>query len=179
MTDAQELKKLYKNHARMPYVSPDRDLAAWLLDGKPVPKQNMELLEDGLLAGDIILLWRIAFGTFTTDSVFPKYFEYTYGIDGPAHLAGLVDRGYAFLEKAFDSLDHVNATTKKAILKARAVSGLSKMKAADLDQALAQHFTEEELSQTFAVRGYDLTEKGRQALAANQAVVDRHPQKKF
>ena len=43
----------------------------------------MELLTDDLLAGDIILLWRIQFGTFTTETWFPKYFEYTYGIDAP------------------------------------------------------------------------------------------------
>lgn len=41
-------------------------MEAWLLNPKPVPKRNMELLEDNLLAGDIILLWRIYFGTFTT-----------------------------------------------------------------------------------------------------------------
>ena len=41
----------------------------------------MELLTDDLLAGDIILLWRIQFGTFITETWFPKYFEYTYGID--------------------------------------------------------------------------------------------------
>ncbi len=52
----------------MPYISPNRDIEAWLLDPKPVPKRNMELIEDNLLAGDIILLWRINFGTFTTES---------------------------------------------------------------------------------------------------------------
>ena len=53
---------------------------------------------------------------------------------------------------------------KKAILKKKEVAGLSKMKAADLNQALADHFTEEELAQEFTVRGYQLTEKGKQAL---------------
>ena len=48
---------------------------------------------------------------------------------------------------------------KKAILKKKEVAGLSKMKAADLNQALADHFTEEELAQEFTVRGYQLTEK--------------------
>ena len=43
----------------------------------------MELLTDDLLAGDIMLLWRIQFGTFTTETWFTKYFEYTYGIDVP------------------------------------------------------------------------------------------------
>ena len=73
----------------------------------------MELLADDLLAGDIILLWRIQFGTFTTETRFPKYFEYTYGIDTPKHLKTLVEKGYTLVETAFDSLNHLNATMKK------------------------------------------------------------------
>lgn len=171
------LEKFYADHEVKPYISPERDLEAWLLDPKPVSKRNMELLRDGLLAGDIILLWRIHFGTFTTETWFPKYFEYTYGIHALEHLKVLVDKGYAVIESAFDSLDHINATMKKAILKKKGVAGLSKMKAADLNQALANHFTEEELAQEFTVRGYQLTEKGKQALKEHQAIIDRHPKK--
>ena len=54
---------------------------------------------------------------------------------------------------------------------------MSKMKAADLNQALADHFTEEELAQEFTVRSYQLTEKGKQALKDHQAIIDRHPKK--
>ncbi|WP_195216446.1 hypothetical protein [Streptococcus oralis] len=53
---------IYKDYTVKPYISPNRDMEA----PKPVPKLNMELLEDNLLAGDIMLLWRIQFGTFTT-----------------------------------------------------------------------------------------------------------------
>ena len=60
------LEKIYKDHQLKSFISPERDLDAWLLNPKPVPKRNMELLTDDLLAGDIILLWRIQFGTFTT-----------------------------------------------------------------------------------------------------------------
>lgn len=171
------LEKFYADREVKPYISPERDLEAWLLDPKPVSKRNMELLQDGLLAGDIILLWRIHFGTFTTETWFSKYFEYTYGIHAPEHLRALVDKGYAVIESAFDSLDHINATMKKAILKKKGVAGLSKMKAADLNQALANYFTEEELAQEFTVRGYQLTEKGKQALKEHQAIIDRHPKK--
>ena len=66
---------------------------------------------------------------------------------------------------------------KKAMLKKKGVAGLSKMKAIDLNQALADHFTEEELAQEFTVRGYQLTEKGKQALKDHQAIIDRHPKK--
>ena len=66
---------------------------------------------------------------------------------------------------------------KKAILKKKGVAGLSKMKVADLNQALANHFTEEELAQQFSIRGYQLTEKGKQAVEEHQAIIDRHPKK--
>ena len=176
-TISDVMEKYYADHEVKPYISPERDLEAWLLDPKSVSKRNMELLQDGLLAGDIILLWRINFGTFTTESWFPKYFEYTYGIHAPEHLRALVDKGYTFIESAFDSLDHMNATMKKAILKKKGVAGLSNMKAADLNQALADLFTEEELAEQFAIRGYQLSEKGKQALKDYQAIIDRHPKK--
>ena len=171
------IENIYKDHQVKPYISPDRDIETWLLNPKPVPKRNMELLEDNLLAGDIILLWRINFGTFTTETWFPKYFEYTYGIDAPKHLEKLIEKGYATIETAFDSLDHLNSTMKKNILKKKGVTGLSKMKAADLNQALHEHFSEEELASLFSIRGYKLTPKGEQALKDHQAIIDRHPKK--
>jgi len=65
---------MYEDYTIKPYISPDRDPNEVV---KPVPKRNMEPLADGLLAGDIILLWRINFGTFTNETWYPKYFEYT------------------------------------------------------------------------------------------------------
>lgn len=166
---------MYEDYPVKPYISPERDLATEF--EKPVPRRNMEPLADNLLAGDIILLWRIAFGTFTNETWFPKYFEYTYGIDAPRHLQTLMARGFAYEEKAMDSLDHLPAGRKKAILKEKGVAGLSKMKAADVDQVIHEHLTEEELASYFTVRGIALTEKGQTALSANPAVIDRHPKK--
>ncbi|HFI0767421.1 TPA: hypothetical protein ACGOX8_001084 [Streptococcus suis] len=179
MSLQNRVEEMYKDHEVKPYISPERDLAAWLLEAKPVPKRNMIRLEEGLLAGDIILLWRVNFGTFTTTTPYSKYFEYIYGINGPAHMEKLLADGYVYLESAFDSLDHITSTAKKNILKAEGVTGLSKMKAADLDTALKDHLTEEKLAPYFAVRGYALTEKGRAALENHQEVIDKHPKKKM
>ena len=66
---------------------------------------------------------------------------------------------------------------KRISLKKKGVAGLSKMKAGDLDQALHEHFSEEELSNCFSIRGYKLTPKGEQALKDHQAIIDRHPKK--
>ena len=62
------LEKFYKDYQVKIFITPERDLDAWLLNPKPVPKRNMDLWADDLLAGDIILLWRIQFGTFTTET---------------------------------------------------------------------------------------------------------------
>ena len=66
---------------------------------------------------------------------------------------------------------------KKNILKKKGVTGLSKMKATELNQALHDHFLEEELANCFSIRGYKLTPKGEQTLTDHQAIMDRHPKK--
>ena len=66
---------------------------------------------------------------------------------------------------------------KKNILKSKGITGLSEMKACDLDQALHDHFSEEELAGHFSIHDYRLTQKGEQALKDHQAIIDRHPKK--
>lgn len=66
---------------------------------------------------------------------------------------------------------------KKNILKSKGITELSKMKATNLDPALHDHFSEEELASHFSIRGYRLTPKGEQALKDHQAIIDRHPKK--
>ena len=36
------LEKLYKDYQVKPFISPERDLDAWLLNSKPVPKRNIK-----------------------------------------------------------------------------------------------------------------------------------------
>ena len=51
------------------------------------------------------------------------------------------------------------------------------MKATELNQALHDHFSEEELANRFSIRGYKLTPKGERILEQYQVIVDRHPKK--
>lgn len=51
------------------------------------------------------------------------------------------------------------------------------MKAADLDQALHDNFSEEELASHFSIRGYKLTPKWEQILKQCKDIIDRHPKK--
>ena len=66
---------------------------------------------------------------------------------------------------------------KKNILKSKGIAGLSKMKAADLEQALHDNFSEEELASHFSIRGYKLSPKGEQILEQYQEIIDRCPKK--
>ena len=66
---------------------------------------------------------------------------------------------------------------KKNILKSKGITGLSKIKAADLDQALHDHFSEEELASHFLIRGYKMIPKGEQILEQYQEIIDHHPKK--
>lgn len=182
---------VYRNHPSLPYISPERNLAAWLEEvelssSKVVPKwalepvANIELYGGYLFevtAGDIILLWRISFSTFTTQSWFPKYFEYTYGIDAAFDLRMLVEAGLVEIESAADSLDLVTAPALRKALKDASVNGLSSAKKADLMRLAREHLSPAQLEDVVPVRSYKLTTAGHALLDARPEIVVKHPKK--
>lgn len=181
-TYPKEIINLYHDYPEIPYISPQRPLKEWLYKVKLgtaslVSKRNMSRTEEGLLPGDIILLWRISLGTYTTESWTPKYFEYDYGIDCSASLAMLLDQGYAEELPAIQSLDHIAAPILKSLLKEKSIKGLSKMNKADLKNAIVENYGQEELNQAVPLRSYQLTDKGQAALDNNPDIIDRHPKK--
>jgi len=185
------VEHLYRNHRSLPYISPEHDLAAWLekvelSSSKLVPKwalepvANIELYGGYLFevtAGDIILLWRISFNTFTTQSWFPKYFEHTYGIDAAFDLQMLVEAGLVEIESAADSLDLVTAPALRKALKDAGVNGLSGVKKAELMGLAREHLSPTQLEDVTPVRSYKLTTAGRALLDAHPEVVSKHPKK--
>ncbi|MEQ9764358.1 hypothetical protein ABPS01_06750 [Streptococcus sp. ZJ151] len=170
------LNEVYGEHAEMPFISPKYE--AELLR-KPIAKRQMERTEEGFLPGHIILLWRIQFGTYTTKSPHHKYFYTTYGIDAQKELEDLISKSYVRINSAFESIKLVSAPIVKDFLKTKEVKGLSKMKRSDLDAALKQEFTEEELGGLFEERSYSLTQSGEDLLAKYPDIVAKHPQKKY
>lgn len=176
MTAMKELTQIYAQHAEMPYIAPQYEEE---LRKKPIPKRNMIRTAEGLLPGHIIMLWRINFGTYTTQSPYHKYFYTTYGIDASKELHWLIDQGYVKIDSAFESLRHLPASKPKEFLKQKQVKGLSKMKRADLDQMIAEYYTEGELAKLFDLRSYSPTSKGAEILARHSEIVAKHPQKSF
>ncbi len=91
----------------------------------------------------------------------------------------MIEQGYVRLMTDQESLIYLRAGQVKDFLKAEDVKGLSKMKRPDLDQKMAEVYSEEDLAPLFDLRGYVLNEKGQETLAAHPEIVERHPQKKF
>ncbi|MCC5894155.1 MAG: hypothetical protein JJU16_01705 [Alkalibacterium sp.] len=180
----QKVLSLYDDHSEAPYISPNRDVGEWLDQvsigsESLVPKRNTVRIDDDFLPGHIILLWRINFGTYTTDSVYPKYFEYDYGINAKQALDEVQAKGYARQQTPFESLPHQSAAQLKALLKSKNVKGLSKFKKAELMDKTRDVFAEDELGELFDLRGFELTESGEALLKKYQDVVDKHPKKKY
>ena len=145
-----------------------------------IPAKNLIPFENGLLPGDVILLWRINFGTFRTDSVFPKYFRETYGIDAPKNLQNLIDNGYVGVQDIWAAIeDFATVGWMRKILTEAGMKGLSKENRGGLLDLVEVTFSKDELEAIFDVRGYYLTEKGEQALRDGQSAVDRHPKRKY
>lgn len=172
----RNIEIIYKEHAEIPYIAPEYEEELLL---KPIAKRQMIRTEEGLLPGHIIMLWRIQFGSYRTDSPHHKYFATTYGINAQKELEWLIAEGYVRLETALEALRHLSSTRLKLFLKAEGIKGLSKMKRDDLDSAMCNHFTEAKLSELYDVRGYLLTPKGSDVLAKHPEIVDKHPKKKL
>lgn len=182
--DVQEVFARYEDYAEVPYISPDRDIQTWLSavnigSAHLVPKRNMIRLDEDILPGYLILLWRINFGTFTNESGFPKYFEYDYGINAEQALEEVQQKGYAIELSATDSLTYLNAAQLKAILKLSGVKGYSTLDKSGLMEKTKEQLTEEQLASQFTIRGYQLTEAGKELLTKYPEVIDRHPKKKY
>ena len=182
--EVQAVIERYQDYDEVPYISPKRPLKEWLdkvSDGREtlVPKRHMVRYEEDILPGYLILLWRIGFGTFRNDSIYPKYFEYNYGINGQQALEELLEKGYARELSANESLTYLSAAQLKSRLKAEKISGYSSLNKDQLMTLVRSHFDEAALQDFFTLRGNELTESGQALLDRYPEVVDRHPKKNY
>lgn len=168
---------VYEGYPEQPYISPKRDLAAWEKTPEKFPydvvsKVQMTRLPEGILPGHVVMLWRVHFGTFSNDSVIPRYFEYRYGVDAREVLATLQEKGYIELCSARDSLYLLNAEVLKRILKAHGLPTSGKK--ADLLQRAAEGVSEDELAADFDERAYRITPEGSKVLARYDDIIQKH-----
>lgn len=179
MANFESVEKLYSEYPETPYIDPNRDFDSFMekLDVQKehlVPKRNMQRIEEGLLPGHIILLWRLDLGTFSTDSAIPRYFEYIYGIDAVNDLDKLIQDGLAYQMTAKEALYLVNAGSLKKILKQAGLSGYSSMKKDQLIKFAQESLTEEQLATQMPLTAYQTTEDGHELVVKYDDIIQRH-----
>lgn len=172
---------IYKDYPEQPYISPERNLELWekepeLFPYDKVEKKQMVRLSEGVLPGHLIMLWRVHFNTFTTESIIPEYFEYRYGVDSHEVIDLLLEKGYIEKLNAKASLDALNMKKLKKILEANGLSTQGKKEA--LLERIQGELSEEILSQAFPLRKYKITLDGETLLNKHSEVIKRHGAKK-
>lgn len=115
-TNITKLKKFYMNahYETVPYVSSETN-AEFILSNKDtfavlVPKEYMVADFNGLLRGDVVLLWWLQ-NPRTRKTNIPKYFEQTYGINANDELMVL------FNSKLIDENNHITEVGEKFLQK--------------------------------------------------------------
>lgn len=175
------IPEIYKDYPIQPYISKSRDLKDWedfpeKYPYSKVEKKQMIKLDENLLPGDIVLLWRVKLGTFTTNSIFPEYFEYKYGINGKDSLNLLVNLNLIRKCSAVESLDIVNSNICKRILEKYDLKKSGNKK--DLVQRISKNISENDLSREFNLRKYEITSNGYKILEKYYYIIEKHGMKK-
>lgn len=168
---------LYQDYPEQPYISPERDLSAWVATPELfpygiVPKSHMIRTIEGVLPGDIIMLWRIHFNNFTNHSTIPNYFEYRYGVNSTQSIQILQTLGYITVATATDSLPLLNMIVLKRLLEQHQLPTTG-TKAVLLDRIIV-HIPEASLSTLFSLRQYQITPAGTALLSTYDHIIQKH-----
>ncbi len=171
------LEEIYAGYAEIPYVSKERDLQDWINNPekypyKKVEKSQMIRLKEGILPGDLILLWRIGFNNFTTESIFPEYFEYRYGVDASKSIELLQQLGMIRLGTAIETLDVISVPVLKKILEGNNLKKSGNR--AELLERVLENVSEGDIGTYFTQRRYVIEDKGRKVLLDNDGIIQKH-----
>ena len=159
--------KFYIDYPEQPYISKERDLKLWESNPEKFPyskveRKQMIRLEEGILPGDLVLLWRINFDNFTNESVIPQYFEYRYGLDAYNSLDLLINLEMIREGSVIETLDLITSPVLKRFLKDKKISITGKKE--EILNRVKDNFSEEELSKLITLRKYKITPYGIKVL---------------
>lgn len=168
---------IYENYPEQPYISANRDVKAWeknpsLFAYDIVEKKQMIRLEEKVLPGHIIMLWRVNFDNFSNMSTIPLYFEYKYGVDSHECLSTLEKLGYIQTCNATESLSLLNMVELKQIL---LNNNLTKNgKKPDLINRIIENIPNDKLEKMFELRKYKSTSLGKDLLIKYDYIIQKH-----
>jgi|GEM_PF-4764243 len=128
-------------------------------------------LSNGLLPGEIVLLDWID-GTFLTDTKFPQYFEYEYGINTENSLKKLISNGFVEYAGPEEALFSLTVNSLKQILRSKSlkVSG----RKADLIERIKDNFTISEIENLVKDKPLKVTATGKNILKEYDYIVSAH-----
>lgn len=122
------IDRYYKDYLNKPYISKDRELyvndwfqQADLFPNSIIPRKTMERFDDGLLPGNVYMLYWI--NKYPKKKKIPGYFEYRYGIDFMKELIVLksskyLDENNKLTEKGLDAINkHVDVINEHRLYK--------------------------------------------------------------
>lgn len=167
----------YKDYPEQPYISPSRDLKSWEENPEDFPygvveRRQMIRTEEGLLPGDVVMLWRIHFGNFTTKTWIPEYFEYRYGINWEESIQLLHERGFVRTCSAKESLTELNVNQLKDLLRKKKLPLGGKRE--DVLARVREEISEEQLEEMVKLRKYAITHEGSKVLSDHEEIIKRH-----
>ncbi len=172
----------YKDYPEQPFISSDRDLDAWEKTPEKFPygyieKKDMIRIEEGLLPGDMVLLWRINFGNITNEMELPQYFEYRYGVDTVESFKLLHEKDLIRDASMYEVLGVISVPILKRILKDKGYPVTGKRE--DIVQRVRENISEESLAQMIPTRLYVITDEGKALLDKYPEIIKRHGPKKM
>lgn len=169
------LSDLYNSYPVKPYVSPHIDWnelnnMAMSFPSVVIPKETMTPYKNGLLKGDIILLW--LYNGRLEDHLPPGYFEYKYGINFEAHLLQVQKLGFLKKKSYYESLPKHKNDFLKNLLVAKGVSNSGNKK--ELVAKIIANYSIDELASLNIARVLVVTETGSEILKKFDDVIDFH-----
>lgn len=175
----KEILSIYGDYPEMPYFSPDRDFRFWIdnyveLFNSIVPKQHMVRLPNGLLAGHIIMLWRVSLNNFTNLTTIPTYFEYKYGVDGEEVIRELINQDLIVLTSGVKSVDLNTRKELMILLEKYDINYLKSDKKTTLVSKIIENLSNDQISQEIQKRRYQLTDKGKFYLLEYKYIIKNH-----
>ena len=171
---------VYHDYPEQPYISPQRDLEAWISTPERfpysrVPRASMVRTGEGLLPGHIVMLWLMEVSSITNEFLAPQYFEYRYGVEAEEAKRLLVDKGYAVYCGARESLSLLNANVLKRLLKGKILPLSGKKE--EILQRVLNNFSGEELDGLITLRRYRIAPEGTAVLDRHRDIIKRHGMK--